>query len=254
VVLGTKVGLEWHEGGEVSRNSSPARIERELEDSLRRLQTDYIDLYQLHWPDEHTSMQETALAMAGLFKAGTIRAVGVSNFSAAQMDAFARYAPLHSVQPPYNIFERAADREVLPYAQSHGLCALTYGAICRGLLSGTMNKDTVFVGDDLRRTDPKFRQPRFDQYLRAVARLDTLARERFGKRVIHLALRWVLDSPGVGVALWGARRPDQLGALEGAFGFSITKGVRDEIDRIVTEAVTDPVGPDFMAPPLEARP
>lgn len=253
VILATKAGLEWHKNGDVSRNATASRIRKEFDDSLRRLQTDHIDIYQVHWPDDRITMEETALIMAGLFKAGKIRAIGVSNFSPAEMDEFRRHAPLHTVQPPHNIFEREAAGAVLPYAQSHGLCALTYGGICRGLLSGRISAETVFVGDDVRRTDPKFQQPRFDQYLRAVARLDALAQERFGKRVIHLALRWALDTPGVGVVLWGARRPEQVTAMQGAFGFFVDDDDRRDIDRIVSEEVTDPVGPEFLAPPLGAK-
>ena len=253
VLLATKAGLEWHGNGEVSRNASAARIYKELDASLRRLQTDYVDVYLVHWPDDRTPMEETALAMAGLLKSGKIRAIGVSNFSPAQMQEFARYAPLHVVQPPYNIFETAAARDVLPYAQSHELCAFTYSALCRGLLSGTMTRETVFHGDDVRLTDPKFQQPRFDHYLGAIARLDAIARERFGKRVIHLALRWLLDSPGVGVALWGARKPHQLEPIDGAFDFHVDDDLRKTIVDIVTEEVSDPIGPDFLAPPLATR-
>ena len=251
-IIATKVGLEWDEHGNVHRNASAARIQKEIEDSLRRLQTDHIDIYQVHWPDPAVSMDETAKAMQALYDAGKIRAIGVSNFSTAQMDEFAKFAELHTVQPPYNLFERAAEHDVLPYAVSHGLTSLTYGALCRGLLSGKMRSDTQFQGDDLRRTDPKFQAPRFGQYLRAVERLDELARAQFGKRVIHLALRWVLDQPGVGVALWGARRPDQVDAVPGALGFSLDAQTKAEIDRIVAEEVKDPIGPEFMAPPLEA--
>ena len=247
-VIATKVGLEWDETGNVRRNSSRTRIEKEIEDSLRRLQTDRIDIYQVHWPDPER-IDETAAAMRRLFEAGKIRAIGVSNFSPAQMDRFRNAAPLHTVQPPYNVFERAAEREVLPYAASQGITALTYGALCRGLLSGRMSESTHFAGDDLRREDPKFQQARFGQYLRAVKRLDDLARERFGKRVIHLAVRWVLDQPGVGVALWGARLPVQLDAVPDALGFRIDADMRTTIERILEEEIKDPVGPEFMAPP-----
>jgi aryl-alcohol dehydrogenase-like predicted oxidoreductase len=126
---------------------------------------------------------------------------------------------------------------------------LTYGALCRGLLSGRMSETTVFSGDDQRREELKFQPPRFQQYLRAVRRLDALARERFGKRVIHLALRWVLDQPGVGVALWGARRPPQLDPLPEIFDFHIDKQTNAAITGILTEEIQDPVGPEFMAPP-----
>ncbi len=251
VVVATKVGLEWDEEGNVRRNASAARVRKELDDSLRRLQTEYVDIYQVHWPDPATPMQETAQAMQALYDAGKIRAIGVSNFSSAQMDEFRQYAALHTLQPPYNLFERDAEREVLPYGVSHGLTSLTYGALCRGLLSGRMNRDTAFTGDDLRRNDPKFQPPRFGQYLRAVERLDTLAQARFGKRVIHLALRWVLDQPGVGVALWGARRPEQVDAVPGAFGFSLDAATKAEIDRILAEEVDSPIGAEFMAPPEE---
>lgn len=253
VIIATKVGLEWDPHGQVTRNASAARIRKEIDDSLRRLGTDTIDIYQVHWPDPATPLEETAKAMQGLYDAGKIRAIGVSNFSPAQMEIFRRHAALHTVQPPYNIFERAAEQDVLPYARENQICALTYGALCRGLLSGRMRADTKFEGDDLRRTDPKFQPPRYAQYLRAVERLDQLAQQRFGKRVIHLALRWVLDRPGVGAALWGARRPDQVDAVAGAIDFNLDAETKNEIDAIVVEEVKDPVGPEFMAPPQDAR-
>jgi aryl-alcohol dehydrogenase-like predicted oxidoreductase len=190
--------------------------------------------------------------MGRLFGAGKIRAIGVSNFSPAQMDAFRKVAPLHTVQPPYNLFERAAEKSVLPYAREQGLTALTYGVLCRGLLSGKMSADTKFSGDDLRRVDPKFTQPRYPQYLSAVRRLDELARTRYGKTVIDLAVRWTLDQPGVGAVLWGARHPNQLDAIGGAFGFDLDKNALDEIEKILNEEIPDPVGPEFMAPPETA--
>jgi aryl-alcohol dehydrogenase-like predicted oxidoreductase len=250
VVIATKLGLEWDERGEVRRNACAERIERELEDSLRRLQTDYVDVYQVHWPDTVTPMRETALALDRLLDAGKIRAIGVSNFSSAQMDEFRSFAPLHTVQPPYNLFERDAEKEVLPYAQRQAITALTYSALCRGLLSGRMTEHTTFSGDDLRAgIDPKFQPPRFAQYLRAVSRLDDLAQRKYGKGVIHVALRWVLDRLGAGVALWGARRPDQLEPLPDVAGFTLDEASLAEMDRIVEEEVTDPVDASFLAPP-----
>src|SRR5258708_26375226 len=117
-----------------------------------------------------------------------------------------------------------------------------------------MKPDTKFEGDDLRRTDPKFQQPRFGQYLEAVQLLDRFARENYGKRVIHLALRWVLDQPGVTSALWGARRPDQLDPIGDVMGWRLDGGAMGEIDRIVSKTVTDPVGPEFLAPPARNSP
>src|SRR5438445_370721 len=195
VVLATKVGLEWRNGG-VARNATRARIRQEIGDSLKRLRTDYVDLYQVHWPDPLVPIEETAETLHALYREGRIRAIGVSNYSPEQMDLFRQVAPLHTAQPPYNLFEREAEERVLPYCLWHGIATLTYGALCRGLLSGRMRADTRFGGDDLRRTDPKFQPPRYAQYLRAVATLEHLARARYGRSALALAVRWVLDPPG----------------------------------------------------------
>ena len=250
VHIATKAGLEWR-GGSVFRNASRARILREVEDSLRRLRTDYIDIYQVHWPDPLVSVEDTAEAMHTLFRQGKIRAIGVSNFSVAQIDRFRRVAPLHVLQSPYNLFERAIEADLLPYCRRNGIATLGYGALCRGLLSGRMRPNTVFDGDDLRRTDPKFRAPRFAQYLAAVQRLDRLAKERFGKRVIELAVRWMLDR-GITTALWGARHPGQLQPVDEVRGWRLDAAAKAEIDRILRETITDPVGPEFMAPPARS--
>lgn len=246
-VIATKVALDWGEGGP-RRNSTPARIRREIEDSLRRLRTDRIDLYQVHWPDPLVPIEDTAAELEKLRQEGKILAIGVSNYSTEQMDAFRKITPLASVQPPYNLFERAIEADVLPYARDNGLAVLGYGALCRGLLSGRMNTSTAFDGDDLRKSDPKFKAPRFEQYLAAVEALKTLAQERHGKSVLALAIRWVLDQ-GPTIALWGARRPDQLDGIHDAFGWSLSPQDLKDIDALLAEHITDPVGPEFMAPP-----
>lgn len=246
-VIATKVALEW-QGGAVFRNSSAARIRQEVEDTLTRLRTDYIDLYQVHWPDPLVPIEETAQVLDDLRKEGKVRALGVSNFSPEQMDAFRRVAPLSTTQPPYNLFERDIDRDVLPYAQRHGLVALAYGALCRGLLAGRIGVETRFEGDDLRQRDPKFREPRREQYVAAVKALNTFARDNFDKSVLALAVRWVLDR-GPTIALWGARRPEQLDGIGDVFGWRLDEKAFRQIDAIVANFVKDPVGPEFMAPP-----
>jgi aryl-alcohol dehydrogenase-like predicted oxidoreductase len=250
-IIATKVGLDWKDE-KPFRNASRVSIFQEVDASLKRLRTDHIDIYQIHWPDPVTPLEETADAMRELLEQGKIRAIGVSNFSVSQMEEFRKYAPLHVAQPPYNLFERAIERDILPYCQAHAIAMLGYGALCRGLLSGSMRPDSRFGGDDLRQTDPKFRQPRFNQYLAAVSRLEKLANERYGKRIIDLAVRWNLDT-GMTSALWGARRPDQLAPVDAVSGWHIDERGRAEIDRIVHQEVTDPVGPEFMAPPMRAR-
>jgi len=248
IILTTKVALEWTDDEKVYRNSTPQRIKKEIEHSLKRLQTDYVDIYLVHWPDPLVPFEETAEAMNDLYKDGKIRAIGVSNYSPKQMDAFATIAPLQMNQPPYNIFEREIEDDIVPYCSSHDVALMTYGALCRGLLSGKMTKDRDFTGDDLRQYDPKFQQPRYDQYLEAVSKLDEFAQSNFNRSVIHLAVRWVLDQ-GIDIALWGARKPDQLDAVDKVSGWSLSEADSKRVREIVEETVTDPIGPEFMAPP-----
>ena len=248
VCIATKVGLNWDDG-KVFRDASRARIHKEVEDSLRRLRTDVIDIYQVHWPDPMAPIEETAEAMLDLYRAGKIRAIGVSNFSVAQLRTFRAIAPLHTAQPPYNLFERGAEADILPHCRRNGIATLAYGPLCRGLLAGRITSDTRFTGDDIRRQDPKFQAPRLSQYVAAVEQLDRFARDNYGKRVIHLAMRWVLDREGITFALWGARRPEQLDALGEIAGWKLDASAMREIDRIVASCVRQPVGPEFMAPP-----
>jgi aryl-alcohol dehydrogenase-like predicted oxidoreductase len=251
VIIATKVGLEWR-GDQVFRNSTRARIMSEIDDSLRRLQTDYIDIYQVHWPDPLVPVEETAEMMHQLYKQGKIRAIGVSNYSLEQMNIFRDVAPLNTAQPPYNLFERGVERDVLPYCRMHEINTLTYGSLCRGLLSGKMKPDAEFRGDDVRKMDPKFQTPRYAQYLKAVERLDRFAQEKYGKHVLELAIRWTLDQPFVTVALWGARHPNQLAPVAAVGGWKLDTAALRAIDEIVRESVTNPVGPEFMAPPARS--
>jgi len=250
IVIATKAGLEWHEDGSITRNSSRQQLVRELEDSLRRLKTDYIDVYQIHWPDLETPIEETAETLKLFYEQGKILAVGVSNFSPEQMHRFRAVAPLNTNQPPYNLFEREIENDTLPYCREHQISVLAYGALCRGLLSGRMKPDTRFEGDDVRKSDPKFQSPRFEQYLRAVEELDQFARKHYRKRVLELALRWLLDQPGVSVALWGARRPEQLAPLDQVMGWRLDQDAQEQIETIVAHSVKEPVGPEFLAPRL----
>jgi aryl-alcohol dehydrogenase-like predicted oxidoreductase len=246
-IIATKTGLEWR-NGKVYRNATPGRIREEVEQSLRRLRTDYIDLYQVHWPDPRVAVEETAATLAELRSGGKIRAIGVSNFSPALLDAFRQVVPVAATQPPFNLFERAIEAEVLPHAGRAGIVVLAYGALCRGLLTGKISLATRFEGDDLRRVDPKFQQPLIEQYLAAVQMLDRFARDNFGKNVLALAVRWILDR-GNTVALWGARRSQQLEAIDEVMGWSLDANAMHEIDRILASTITNPVGPEFMAPP-----
>ena len=141
---------------------------------------------------------------------------------------------------------------MFPYCKMLGISTLTYGSLCRGLLSGKMNPGSEFQGDDVRKSDPKFQPPRYAQYLKAVERLDRFAQENYGKRVLELAIRWTLDQPFGTVALWGARHPKQLTPIADVGGWKLDLPALKAIDEIVRESVTDPVGPEFMAPPARS--
>ncbi len=247
IVLVTKVALEWNEETPF-RNSSRERIMKEIEDSLERLQTDYIDVYMIHWPDPKVPFEETAHAMQKLVEQGKIRSIAVSNYSPEQMDEFRKTAPIHVCEPPYNLFEREIEKDVLPYCRENNIKSLTYGALCRGLLSGKMTSDREFKGDDLRKMDPKFQEDRFKQYLNAANELDEFARKNYNKTVRELAVRWVLDK-GADIALWGLRKPEQLEGIDQVFNWKIDEEGMSKIEEILDNNIKNPVGPEFMAPP-----
>jgi aryl-alcohol dehydrogenase-like predicted oxidoreductase len=186
--------------------------------------------------------------MGEFLRQGKVRALGVSNFNVAQMEEFRSVAPLASDQPPYNLFERQIDEAILPWCAANGVAVLTWSTLCRSLLAGRIRRGMSFDAKDIRSVDPKFQEPRFSQYMTAVERLTALAQELYGKTLLELAARWVLDRPGVSVALWGAKRPQQLDAVEGVLGWNLDAGGMAEIDRIVAESVPDPVGPEYLGP------
>ncbi len=247
--IATKGGLAIQDGNCVT-DGRPDQILVEIEDSLRRLQVDYIDLYQLHWPDPLTPIKRTANAMREAYESGKIRALGVSNCSAQQMEEFCSIAPLHSSQPPLNLFERGAQDSIVPYCRKHQIAVLAWSPLCRSLLTGKIRQDQTFPENDIRSQDPKFQPPRLAQYVAAVEALDRYAQEHHGKRVLHLALRWLLDQPGVTVALWGARRPEQLAPAKEVFGWKLTGKDMQAIDQIIAENLKDPIGPDYLRPEL----
>jgi aryl-alcohol dehydrogenase-like predicted oxidoreductase len=202
----------------------------------------------VHWPDPLVPVAEVAALLAGFQREGKVRALGVSNFSVAQMEEFRSVTPLASNQPPYNLFERQIECEILPWCAANGVAILTWSSLSRSLLAGRAHRGMKFDPRDIRNHDPKFQEPRFSQYMTAVERLTAFAREHYGKSLPELAARWVLDRPGVSVALWGAKRPEQLDAVVGVMGWKLDTSAMDEIDRIVEESVTDPVGPEYLSP------
>lgn len=250
--IATKGGLAM-ENGRCVTDGRPDRILREIDDSLRRLNVETIDLYQLHWPDPLVPIAQTANALRGAYEAGKVLALGVSNCSVRQMDEFRAVAPLHASQPPVNLFEREAQDTVVRYCHRNEIAVLAWSALCRSMLTGKVRADQDFPSNDIRFQDPKFQLPRRAQYVAAVEALDHYAQEHYGKRVLHLALRWLLDQPGVSVALWGARRPAQLDPAGEVFGWKLTGEDMKAIDAIIREKVTDPIGPEYLTPDLRQQ-
>lgn len=247
VIVVTKFGLN-QQGEGVFRDLRKVSILKEVEDSLKRLQIDHIDLFQAHWPDSKTPLSELSEALNQLIKQGKILAAGVCNFTIEQMEELKKTLPLASAQFPFNIFEQESSN-VLNYTKKTGLVSLGYGAICRGLLSGKMKKGQQFSKEDLRGgMDPKFKEPVFSEYINAVEKLDEWSQHKYKKPVLSLALRWVLDK-GIDISLWGARRPDQVKNLNEAFGWDLNEEDFKEIENIVKENVKHPASLSFMAPP-----
>ena len=246
--LSTKVGLDWNEDEEIRRDGSRDRIRYEIDASLSRLGRDKIDIYFVHWPDCTRPIAETARAMRELLDEGMIRAVGVSNFTPDQMRVFMQECPVHLCQPPFNIFERDIETGVKPFCEHNDISLMTYGALCRGLLSGKMSADREFEGDDLRKVDPKFSEPRFSQYLAAAEKLEAVARDRFDKSLLAFSLRWILEQ-NVPIAIWGGRKPSQMAPIDETLGWSMDLAALSSVDSILSEHIEKPVGPEFMAPP-----
>lgn len=251
VFIATKCGLEWNRKGNVVRNCTKDKIYKEVDESLRRLRTDYIDLYQVHWPDPKVPFEETAEALNDIYQSGKVRALGVCNFSVEQLERAELLLPLSSCQSPYNLFERQVEADVLPFCRKHDISFMAYGALCRGLLSGKVKADTVFQGDDIRKVDPKFKAPNLAKYLEAYRRLDAYAQKAFEKSGMLLAVRWLMDQPGMNFALWGAREAAQIKPVTQLLDFEMEMepDAMEEIEKILKETVPAPISPAFMAPP-----
>ncbi len=247
LVLATKCGLEWDDRERISRNASPGRIRAEVDDSLARLGVDTIDLYQIHWPDPKTPFAESMEALVRLQEVGKIRWIGLSNFSVDQMEVCRRHGEVVSLQPPYNLFERESEKEILPYCARNGIATLVYGGLCRGLLTGKFTGEEHFPRGDLRRADPKFKPDRFKQYVKAVEDIRKIA-SGYGKTVAQFALRWALQQPGVTTVIAGARTPSQVEDNAGASGWRIAPEDLARVETVLARHIKTPVGPEFMAP------
>jgi aryl-alcohol dehydrogenase-like predicted oxidoreductase len=208
IVIATKGGLR-KAGGQTVRDSSPAGLRHDLEASLRALGSEYIDIYQVHWPDPATPIETTAETLDGFIREGLVRYAGVSNYDAREMTTFQSVRPIDTLQPPYHLFRRDIEASVLPFAQEHGIGVLVYGPLAHGLLSGRMTQDTTFAADDWRSNSDLFEGDAFRRNLAVVRDLSEVAASH-DATVAQLAIAWTLANPAVDVAIVGARSPEQI--------------------------------------------
>ena len=238
IVIVSKGGIPWDEpGGPSQRDSSRESLEKSLDESLSRLQTDYLDLYLIHWPDESRPMSEPMEAFADFQKQGKIRYGGVSNFSPQQMADCLEVFPIVTNQVGYHLFDLRPEPEIFPFCANNGMGAMAYGSLAHGLLTGTMTPDTTFEDDDWRRNLMAFGQPLFkgENFLDNLNKVETLKEIAADKgfSVAQLALAWVASEPTVSVALVGTRRPEEMEENVAAADWELSAAERDEIRGVV---------------------
>jgi aryl-alcohol dehydrogenase-like predicted oxidoreductase len=238
IVLVTKGGLSWEVvGGPSTRDSSRAAITAGMDDSLRRLGTDDVDLYLIHWPDPKTPIAETMETLNDLVRAGKTRYVGVSNYSAAQLREAKRAADICANQVGYNLFDRRWEREMFPTALALGVGVMAYGPMAHGLLTGAFTTETTFVAWDWRARGSAFGQHLFtpENFPKNVAVADRLKEvaARLGTTLPKLAIAWVLQQPAVSVALAGIRKPEEIEHNIGALDVQFSPDDLSAIDEIM---------------------
>jgi len=235
LVIATKGGLR-RSGPDVVRDASAQQILSGVDDSLRALSTDYVDLYQVHWPDPVTPFEETAGALATSVKEGKIRHVGVSNFDAAQVAAFSEIVPVETLQPPYSLFRRDVERELLPYSVAHDIGVLVYGPLAHGLMGGDLGAGTRFADSDWRSSSALFRGQDFERNLAIVAKLGELA-QREHITLGQLAIAWTLANTAVRVAIVGMSHLRHVDEAIAASDVELDATTMAQIDEIVRGAV-----------------
>ena len=227
----TKCGLRWDEQGYVHHNLQADSIRRECEASLRRLNVETIDLYQIHWPNE--DLEEGWSEMARLQKEGKVRWIGVSNFDADQLRRAEKIAPVTSLQPPYSLIRREIEPEILPYCRSNGIGVIVYSPMASGLLTGAMTRERAakLPDSDWRSRDMEFVEPKLSRNLALVERLREVG-EKYGRPPGQVAIAWILRNPAVTAAIVGARNAEQVEKNVGAVELQLTDEDVEEIEGV----------------------
>ena len=226
----TKCSMVWNEDGEIGNVLKKDSVKQECEDSLRRLQTDVIDLYQIHWPNPDEDVEEGWKALAELKDEGKVRHIGVSNFGVGQMKRIEEVSPVETLQPPYNLIDRGVEEEMLPYCEENNIGVIVYSPMKSGLLTGKMTPDRIqnLPSDDWRRNAPQFNEPRLSRNLELVGLLEDIGNEH-AKSPAEVSIAWTLRHPAVTAAIVGGRRPDQVDGIIEAAEFRLSD---DEVERI----------------------
>ncbi len=228
VVIATKGGLIRSASGTMTRDGRPTTLRRQCEESLRRLNTNRVELLYLHAPDENTPIRESAGELKRLLDEGKTRCVGVSNVDVAQLEAFAAECPIAAYQPPYNMIERQIERDTLPWCRERNIAVLVYWPLMKGLLAGKIARDFVFGPDDSRHKYPMFQGEERRKNHDLVDKLSEIAAEA-GHTVAQLVVNWTVHQPGITSALCGAKRPEQIRETAGASGWQLTD---DQLARV----------------------
>jgi len=232
----TKCSLVWDKQGTIGNSLKAESIRREVEDSLRRLQVDVLDLYQIHWPIPDEAIEEGWTTLAALKREGKVRYIGVSNFSVDQMRRAQAIAPIDSLQPPYSLINRGIEDDILEFCQAHQIGVIVYSPMASGLLTGAMTPERIqnFPADDWRRNNSEFQEPRLSRNLALVDLLREIGR-RHGRSPGEVAIAWTLRQPAVTGAIVGSRRPSQLDGIIGAAEFRLTEQELAELATFLNE-------------------
>jgi aryl-alcohol dehydrogenase-like predicted oxidoreductase len=235
-IVATKCSLLWNEKREKVSCLKAESIRRECEDSLNRLGIDTIDLYQMHWPEPQSDIEEGWGEMARLQKQGKVRYIGVSNYNTAQLDRIRKVAPVASLQPPYSMLRRDIEKDLLPFCKKHNIGVVAYSPMSRGLLTGKFSKTylATLAGDDHRLRSGEFQEPQFSINIEFVEKLKPIA-AKAGKTVAQLAIAWVLRRPEVTAAIVGARKPSQIEETAPAASWKLSKSDIAEIEKLLAE-------------------
>lgn len=235
-IIATKCGLVWDDNGNITNRLKRESIRREVEASLRRLKIDVIDLYQIHWPVPDGDIEEAWEEMSRLVSEGKVRYIGVSNFSVSQMERIASIHPIASLQPPYSMLRRDAEREVLPYCAEKNIGVVVYSPMQKGLLTGKVTKEWVMnlPPDDHRRNDPMFQEPQLGLNMELVEKLRGIG-AKYGKTPAQVAVAWVLRRKEVTSAIVGIRRPSQIEEIVPAGDWNLPEEDVRTIENLLAE-------------------